>query len=130
MIRKYHFFILLENYRKGKNFMHETSTLTDKLKLFTVILFPILMTQVSMYLMNFFDTVMSGRAGAADLAGVAIGSSLWVPIFTGINGVLIAITPIIAQLIGAKANEDIPKKVQQGIYLRSEERRVGKKDRD
>src|SRR5699024_6246519 len=97
--------------------MYETSTLKEKLKLFIVIMIPILVTQVSMYLMNFFDTVMSGRAGAADLAGVAIGSSLWVPIFTGINGVLIAITPIIAQLIGAKANEDIPKKVQQGIYL-------------
>jgi len=97
--------------------MYETSTLKEKLKLFIIIMIPILVTQVSMYLMNFFDTVMSGRAGAADLAGVAIGSSLWVPIFTGINGVLIAITPIIAQLIGAKANKDIPKKVQQGIYL-------------
>src|SRR5690625_4930106 len=97
--------------------MYETSTLRDKLKLFTVILIPILITQVSMYLMNFFDTVMSGRAGAIDLAGVAIGSSLWVPIFTRINGVLIAITPIIAQLIGAKEDDDIPRKVQQGIYL-------------
>ena len=97
--------------------MYETSTIKDKLKLFTIILIPILMTQVGMYLMNFFDTVMSGQAGAVDLAGVAIGSSLWVPIFTGINGVLIAITPIITQLIGAETSNDIPKKVHQGIYL-------------
>lgn len=97
--------------------MYETTVLKDKLKLFTVILFPILITQVSMYLMNFFDTVMSGRAGAADLAGVAIGSSLWLPIFTGVNGILIAITPIIAQLTGAKTHNEVPKKVQQGIYL-------------
>ncbi|MFD1037606.1 MATE family efflux transporter [Virgibacillus byunsanensis] len=97
--------------------MYETSTTKEKLKLFTIILIPILITQVSMYLMNFFDTVMSGRAGAEDLAGVAIGSSLWVPIFTGVNGVLLAITPIIAHLIGSKSKEDVPKKVQQGIYL-------------
>ncbi|WP_106498160.1 MATE family efflux transporter [Lentibacillus sp. Marseille-P4043] len=97
--------------------MHETTTLKEKLKLFTIILVPILITQVSMYLMNFFDTVMSGQAGAEDLAGVAIGSSLWVPIFTGINGILLAITPIIAQLVGAKADNEVPKKVQQGIYL-------------
>src|SRR5699024_12789006 len=97
--------------------MYETSTLKEKLKLFIVIMIPILVTQVSMYLMNFFDTVMSGRAGAADFAGVAIGSSLWVTIFTGINGVLIAITTIIAQLIGANANEDIPKKMKEGIYI-------------
>lgn len=97
--------------------MYETTTLKEKLKLFFIIFIPIFVTQVSMYLMNFFDTVMSGQASAADLAGVAIGSSLWVPVFTGINGILLAITPIIAQLTGAKADKDIPKKVQQGIYL-------------
>ncbi|PAV29807.1 MATE family efflux transporter [Virgibacillus profundi] len=97
--------------------MYETATLKEKLKLFSIILVPILITQVSMYLMNIFDTVMSGRAGAEDLAGVAIGSSLWVPIFTGINGVLLAITPIIAQLTGRKAHDEVSNKVQQGIYL-------------
>src|SRR5699024_2597435 len=74
-------------------------------------------TQVSMYLMNFFDTVMSGRFGAVDLAGVAIGSSLWVPVFTGINGVIIALTPIIVHLSGAKEMTGITQKVYQGIYI-------------
>ncbi|WP_156288762.1 MATE family efflux transporter [Oceanobacillus salinisoli] len=97
--------------------MYETSSLREKLKLFALILFPILITQVGIYLMNFFDTVMSGRAGAADLAGVAIGSSLWVPILTAINGILLAITPIIAQITGARANHLVPKKIQQSIYL-------------
>lgn len=97
--------------------MYETSTLKEKLKLFTIILVPILITQVSIYLMNFFDTVMSGRSGAIDLAGVAIGSSLWVPILTAINGILLAITPIIAHLTGAKAHDQVSNKIQQGIYL-------------
>lgn len=38
------------------------------------------------------DTVMSWQAG------VAIESSLWLPIFTVVNRILLAITPIIAQL--------------------------------
>src|SRR5690625_135399 len=97
--------------------MYETSTLKEKLKLFSYLLLPILITQVSMYLMNFFDTVMSGRAGAIDLAGLAIGASLWTPVFTGVNGIILAITPIIAQLTGAKATKDISKKILQGIYL-------------
>lgn len=97
--------------------MYKTSTIKDKLKLFTYLLIPILITQVSMYLMNFFDTVMSGHAGATDLAGVAIGSSLWTPVFTGINGIILAITPIIAQLTGEKATKDISKKILQGVYL-------------
>lgn len=97
--------------------MHETANWKEKLKLLLIILIPILITQVSMNLMNFFDTVMSGQAGAKDLAGVAIGSSLWVPLFTGINGVILAITPIISHLLGAKAEQKIAGKVHQGIYL-------------
>src|SRR5690625_2016736 len=97
--------------------MHETTTLKDKLTLFSRLLIPTLITQVSMYIMNFFDTVMSGRVSAEDLAGVAIVSSLWVPICTVINVVLLAITPIIAHLLGAKASNIMTKKIQQGIYL-------------
>ncbi|WP_010093805.1 MATE family efflux transporter [Ornithinibacillus scapharcae] len=97
--------------------MYQTSTIKEKTKLFFMIFFPILITQVSLNLMTFFDTVMSGRAGAEDLAGVAIGSSLWVPIFTGINGILLAITPIIAQLLGAKKDNEITYKTQQALYL-------------
>src|SRR5699024_487170 len=97
--------------------MYKTKTTKQKIILFASILGPILVTQLSMFLMSFFDTVMSGRAGAADLAGVAIGSSIWMPIFTGINGVLLAITPIIAHLIGANTPKEVPKKIQQAIYL-------------
>ncbi|WP_121639264.1 MATE family efflux transporter [Virgibacillus sp. Bac330] len=97
--------------------MYRTTSLSEKLTLFITIVIPILITQVSMYVMNIFDTMMSGRASAADLAGVAIGSSLWVPIFTGVNGILLAITPIIAQLLGAKSEEQISKKVKQALYL-------------
>src|SRR5690625_3664886 len=97
--------------------MHETKDLKSKLNLFFYLLIPILVTQVSMFLMNFFDTVMSGRAGATDLVGVAIGSSLWVPIFTGVNGIILAITPIIAHLLGAKQEKAISEKVKQALYL-------------
>ncbi|MGM8213110.1 MATE family efflux transporter [Virgibacillus sp. W0430] len=97
--------------------MHKTSSLIEKLSLFSTLLFPILITQISLFLMNFFDTVMSGRVSASDLAGVAIGSSLWVPIFTGVNGILLAITPIVSHLIGANKENEAGMKVQQAIYL-------------
>lgn len=97
--------------------MYQTTTLRDKIKLFIIILLPILITQVSINLMSFFDTMMAGQFSASDLAGVAIGSSLWVPILTGINGIVLSITPIIAHLIGAKNKQDIPQVIQQGIYL-------------
>lgn len=97
--------------------MHQTSTVKQKIRLFLIILFPIFITQISLNLMTFFDTVMSGQAGAEDLAGVAIGSSLWVPIFNGINGIILAITPMVSQLIGANEKAQVPSTLQQGIYI-------------
>ncbi|WP_226576558.1 MATE family efflux transporter [Halobacillus litoralis] len=97
--------------------MYETRTLKEKIKLFTFILLPILVTQLGMYAMNFFDTIMSGKAGPDQLAGVAIGSSIWVPVFTGLNGILMAISPIVAQRKGARQEEKIPYSVKQGVYL-------------
>lgn len=97
--------------------MNQTYSIKQKLSLFLKILIPILVTQIGLYAMNFFDTTMSGKASADDLAGVAIGSSLWMPVFTGVNGILMAITPIIAQLVGSKNTKKIPFSVIQGIYL-------------
>lgn len=97
--------------------MIKTDSKKAKLCQLMVILIPILITQVGMYSMNFFDTMMSGHYSAKDLAGVAIGSSLWVPISTGLTGILIAITPIVAQLIGAKKEKEVSVSVIQGVYV-------------
>jgi multidrug resistance protein, MATE family len=97
--------------------MYPTKTKLEKSKLFLHIIFPILISQVGLYAINFFDTIMSGHAGATDLAGVAIGSSIWTPIFTGLNGILLALSPIVAQHLGAKREEEIPKAVLHAIYL-------------
>ena len=67
--------------------------------------------------MSFFDTTMSGHASARDLAGVAIGSSIWLPISTGFGGIFVALTPLTAHLVGANRFEKVPFKVLQGVYL-------------
>lgn len=97
--------------------MRQTHTRRQKMRQLFVILGPILVTQVALSLMNFADTVMSGRFAAVDLAGVAIGSSIWMPVFTGITGILMALTPIIAQLFGAGRTDGIAPRTQQGLYL-------------
>lgn len=97
--------------------MEQTHSIKEKLRQFFIILFPILVTQVSLFSMTFFDTMMSGQASPSDLAGVAIGSSLWVPVGTGLGGVFTAITPIVAHLIGGRRNYEVAHKVIQGVYL-------------
>lgn len=97
--------------------MNSTVTMKDKVSQFLIILIPILVTQLGLFGMNFFDTIMSGHAGNDDLAGVAIGSSIWLPVFTGINGILLALTPMISQHLGAKRIKEIPFTVIQGLYF-------------
>ena len=97
--------------------MHETYTNIEKLKLLMKIVSPILVTQIAMYLVTFFDIYMTARYGTDDLAGVSIGSSFWVPVYIGLAGILMSITPIVAQLMGAKKKESVKEAVQQGMYL-------------
>ncbi|MEH7037071.1 MATE family efflux transporter [Bacillus pseudomycoides] len=97
--------------------MKETNSFSQKIKQFVLLFFPIFVTQMSLFAMSFFDTTMSGHASATDLAGVAIGTSIWIPISTGLTGILMATTPIIAQLVGSKQKEDVPHIVIQAVYL-------------
>ena len=97
--------------------MQETKTLKEKTKYMIKIVLPILITQVALYLMTFFDILMTSKYSIEHLAGVSIGSSLWVPVYTGLTGILLGITPIVAQLIGAKKHEDVRSFVQQGFYI-------------
>lgn len=78
---------------------------------------PVLVAQLSMVGMNFMDSTMSGHVGADDLAGVAIGAGLFMPVLTCSLGILSASTPIIAQLVGKREREKIPYVVRTGIFL-------------
>lgn len=78
--------------------MNQTFSLKEKTKQIFILLIPILITQLGMFSMVFFNTIMSGKYNSAELAGVAIGSSIWNPIFTGLSGILLAVSPIAALL--------------------------------
>ena len=87
------------------------------LKKIATTMIPVLIAQLSMVGMNFMDSTMSGHVSADDLAGVAVGAGLFMPILTCSLGILSASTPIIAQLVGKKENEKIPYVVRTGILL-------------
>jgi multidrug resistance protein, MATE family len=97
--------------------MNQTYTLKEKTKLIFVMLIPILITQLGMFSMVFFNTIMSGKYSSSDLAAVAIGSSIWNPIFTGISGILLAVSPIAAQRFGEKKSSKVVSVVRHGLYL-------------
>ncbi|MGG4508055.1 MATE family efflux transporter [Heyndrickxia sporothermodurans] len=97
--------------------MNQTYTMKEKIKQIFILLIPILITQLGMFSMVFFNTILSGKYHSSDLAGVAIGSSIWNPVFTGLSGILLAVSPIVAQRFGEKKNKDVSSIVVNGIYL-------------
>jgi MATE family, multidrug efflux pump len=97
--------------------MNQTFTLKEKTKQIFILLIPILITQLGMFSMVFFNTIMSGKYHSTALAGVAIGSSIWSPIFMGISGILLAVSPIAAQRFGEKKSNEVASVVKHGIYL-------------
>ncbi|KOP82879.1 MATE family efflux transporter [Cytobacillus solani] len=97
--------------------MNQTFTIQEKMKQIFILLIPILITQLGMFSMVFFNTIMSGKYHSSDLAGVAIGSSIWNPVFTGLSGILLAVSPIVAQSYGEKKTGEVTSIVKNGIYL-------------
>jgi len=67
--------------------------------------------------MGVADTVMSGRASTEDLAAVAIGAGIWLPLFLFMAGVLTAITPTVAQLNGEKNYSQIGHVIRQSLWI-------------
>lgn len=89
----------------------------DKVRRLLSVMLPIIGTQIATIGMNFFDASMSGQAGAVDLAGAAIGGNIWMPVQTGISGVLLAGMPLIAHLLGAGERDKINVIVRHGLLL-------------
>ncbi len=62
---------------------------------------------------------MAGAYSATDMAAVAVGTSIWLPAILFGHGLLLALTPVIAQLNGAGRRDRIAHQVRQGFWLAS-----------
>ena len=78
---------------------------------------PVILAQVAQTAMGVVDTVMSGSVSATDMAAVAVGTSLWLPSILFGQGLILALTPVIAQLNGSGRRDRIPFQVRQGLWL-------------
>ena len=78
---------------------------------------PILGSQLSYMLMGTTDTIVAGRASSLDLAGLGVGSAIFNTVWFLIAGVIFAVTPIIAQLFGAKNFTEIGIKFREILWI-------------
>jgi multidrug resistance protein, MATE family len=78
---------------------------------------PIVLAQLTQTLMYFVDTVMAGRYSAVDMAAIAVASGIWFPVVMTLQGLLLALTPIVAQYYGSKQTRPVTHYTVQTMYL-------------
>lgn len=78
---------------------------------------PVLIAQLATMAYAVVDTTMAGRFATDDLAAVGIGASIYFSVFVAFAGVLLAMSPIVAQLRGGERHGEIGEQVRQGMWL-------------
>ena len=81
------------------------------------LMIPILITQFSQAGLGLIDTIMAGHLSAIDLAAIAVGVGLWMPIMLLFSGIMIATTPLVAEANGAKTPEKIATIARQSLWV-------------
>lgn len=78
---------------------------------------PLIGSQLFGVLAGLIDTVMSGRAGAAEQAVVGLGVAIWIPVGVSLMSVVQAISPIVASHVGAQDRSAIVRDTHQALWL-------------
>ena len=93
-----------------KNFLKES-------KYFFKIGIPIFGSQLSYMIMHTTDTIVSGRYSSEELAGLVLAGAFTFPVYMLFQGIMFAITPIVAQLYGSREFTKIGQKMRQIFWI-------------
>jgi MATE family multidrug resistance protein len=78
---------------------------------------PIIIHNLALVGMGLTDAIMAGLLGAKTLAGVAVGSSAWAPVFLFSLGLIMAQSPTTAHLFGAGKQREIGRYARQMAWI-------------
>lgn len=78
---------------------------------------PIMLTQLAQSSMGFVDTLIAGQHSTHALAAVALGSSIWLPLYLTAAGVLMATTPLVAYAQGEDRSLRLRSTVFHGLLV-------------
>lgn len=92
------------------------SVTTREIRYLTSLTLPILATQLAQVGMGTIDTIMSGYVSTEDLAAVAIGTSLWMPVWLFASGVLVALSPLTSALNSGQRTDDLAKLFSSALW--------------
>lgn len=81
------------------------------------IAWPIVIAQLAQMGTGVVDTIMAGRYNSVDLAAIAIGYNIWLPLFLFTLGIMLAVSVIVAQDFGAKKVQQVRDILPQALWL-------------
>lgn len=93
------------------------STHRFELKQLLHLMLPILVTQFAQAGLGLIDTIMAGQLSPTDLAAIAVGVGLWMPVMLLSSGIMIATTPLVAEANGAQNPQNIATIVRQSLWV-------------
>ncbi|EPF74093.1 hypothetical protein P253_02006 [Acinetobacter indicus CIP 110367] len=81
------------------------------------LMIPILVTQFAQAGLGLIDTIMAGQFSPTDLAAIAVGVGLWLPVMLLFSGIMIATTPLVAEANGARTPVKIATIARQSLWV-------------
>jgi MATE family multidrug resistance protein len=78
---------------------------------------PVFVGQLAVLGFSTVDTLLVARHSATDLAALAVGAAAYVTVFIGLMGVVLAISPIVGQLYGARRLAEAGHQLHQSVWL-------------
>jgi len=89
----------------------------DSLRRIAPLAWPVLVGQLAVLAFTTIDTVLIARYSAVDLAALAVGSAIYITVFVGLMGVVLAVSPIVGRLYGAGQLREAGRQLHQTWWL-------------
>jgi MATE family multidrug resistance protein len=96
-------------------FLSEKST--SELTQFIKLGLPMFFSQAALSLIGINAVIQSGNYSKDVLAGILTANAIWFPIFLSLGGLIFFVTPMVAQLYGARKVSEIGPLVRQAYWL-------------
>lgn len=97
--------------------MNTAKTLAQEWRALLAIAGPMMIAQVAQMGTGVVDTIMAARYNPVDLAAIAIGYNVWLPVYLVFIGVMLGATTLIAQDFGAGRIQAIRDSLPQALWL-------------
>lgn len=94
-----------------------TGSRSRNLRRIVALAWPVLVGQLAVVGFSTVDTVLVARYAPADLAAMSVGAAIYMTVFIGLMGVVMALGPIVGELFGAGQHALAGRQLHQSVWL-------------